>query len=35
MATGTGFKSLTERAKVSHDTEQGAKGPAAANVKAL
>jgi CspA family cold shock protein len=31
----SGFKSLTEGAKVSYDTEQGAKGPAAANAKAL
>jgi CspA family cold shock protein len=27
-----GYKSLTEGAKVSYDTEQGPKGPAAANV---
>jgi cold shock protein len=32
---GDGFKSLAEGAKVSYDTEQGDKGPAAANVQAV
>jgi len=31
----SGFKSLTEGAKVSYDTERGPKGPAAANVELL
>lgn len=30
-----GIRSLTEGAPVSYDTEQGPKGPAAANVRAL
>jgi CspA family cold shock protein len=32
---GNGFKSLAEGARVSFDTEQGPKGPAAANVQAV
>jgi cold shock protein len=32
---GSGFKSLAEGAKVSYDTEQSARGPAAANVKVI
>jgi CspA family cold shock protein len=32
---GSGFKSLAEGAKVSYDTEQSARGPAATNVKVL
>jgi cold shock protein len=32
---GAGFKSLAEGAKVSYDTEQSARGPAATNVKVL
>jgi CspA family cold shock protein len=33
--TGNGLGSLSEGAKVSYDTEQGRKGPAAANVRVL
>ena len=32
---GNGFKSLAEGARVSYDTEQAPKGPAAANVQTL
>ncbi|HUY58256.1 MAG TPA: cold-shock protein [Solirubrobacteraceae bacterium] len=32
---GDGYKSLAEGAKVSYEAEQGAKGPAAANVQVL
>jgi CspA family cold shock protein len=32
---GSGFKSLAEGAKVSYESEQGPKGPAAAHVQAL
>jgi len=32
---GSGFKSLAEGAKVSYDSEQGPKGPAAVNVQAI
>jgi CspA family cold shock protein len=32
---GNGFESLAEGAKVSYDTEQGRKGPAAANVQLI
>lgn len=32
---GDGFKSLNDGAQVSFDTEQGPKGPAAANVRVI
>ena len=32
---GNGFKSLAEGAKVSYESEQGPKGPAATNVQTL
>ena len=33
--TGKGFRSLSEGAQVSYNTEQGPKGPAATNVRVL
>ena len=33
--TGNGFSSLSEGAKVSYDTEQSPKGPAASNVQLI
>jgi cold shock protein len=33
--TGNGYRSLPEGATVSYDTEQGPKGPAAANVRVV
>ena len=33
--TGSGLKSLAEGAKVSYDTEQGPKGPAATSVQLI
>ena len=32
---GRGFRSLAEGAKVSYETQQGPKGPSAANVQAI
>jgi CspA family cold shock protein len=32
---GNGFRSLAEGAKVSYEIEQGAKGPAASNVRGI
>ena len=32
---GSGFKSLAEGEKVSYETEQGPKGPSAANVRTI
>jgi CspA family cold shock protein len=32
---GNGFKTLAEGAKVSYETEQGPKGPSAANVQTI
>ena len=33
--SGSGFKTLAEGARVSYESEQGPKGPAAANVQVL